>query len=237
MPTTGNMMKNTPTAKGLLDFIGRCPTPYHAVADMAVQLRKHNFQQLQESAPWNKLTAGKYFVIRQDASLAAFTLSDSPLEHTGVRLAGAHTDSPCLKVKPQPARKKNNVLQLGIEVYGGALLSPWFDRDLSLAGRVSWSDENGLLHTELINFQSPLAVIPSLAIHLDREANKNKSINKQTDLVPLLQLTDTDESFEDLLIGQIKKEYPQANPRYIEAHDLFFYDVQKPACRGQMILR
>ncbi len=225
-------MKNTPTAKGLLDFIGRCPTPYHAVADMAVQLRKHNFQQLQESAPWNKLTAGKYFVIRQDASLAAFTLSDSPLEHTGVRLAGAHTDSPCLKVKPQPARKKNNVLQLGIEVYGGALLSPWFDRDLSLAGRVSWSDENGLLHTELINFQSPLAVIPSLAIHLDREANKNKSINKQTDLVPLLQLTDTDESFEDLLIGQIKKEYPQANPRYIEAHDLFFYDVQKPACIG-----
>lgn len=231
MDTNTSVMHNTPTDR-LLDFIGRCPTPYHAVADLAATLRGKGFQELEESESWHKLAAGRYFVTRQGASLAAFILTGSPLEQTGLRLAGAHTDSPCLKVKPRPVRRKNNCLQFGIEVYGGALLAPWFDRDLSLAGRVSWSEENGGIRTGLIDFQSPLAVIPSLAIHLDREVNKNRSINQQTDLVPLLELNDKEESFDDLLLHRIRQEHPQAKPKQIQAHDLFFYDTQKPACIG-----
>lgn len=225
-------MEKPPSLTSLLDFLGRCPTPYHAVADLSRMLQASGFQQLAESDSWGNLTSGKYFIIRQDASLAAFVLTDDPLEQTGLRLAGAHTDSPCLKVKPHPVRKKNNSLQLGVEVYGGALLGPWFDRDLSLAGRISWTDKEGAFQQSLINFQSPIAVIPSLAIHLDREANTKKSINKQTDLVPLLYLTEEDGSFEELLISQLGKEQPQAVPEQILAHDLFFYDVQKPAQVG-----
>ncbi|MCF6187206.1 MAG: M18 family aminopeptidase [Desulfobulbaceae bacterium] len=225
-------MQNTSSLDRLLDFLGQSPTPYHAVAYLSKLLDANGFQKLEESGPWSTLKPGKYFIVRQDGGLIAFTLTDDPLDQTGLRLAGAHTDSPCLKVKPQPAKRKINYLQLGVEVYGGALLGPWFDRDLSLAGRVSWSEENGGFSKALINFQYPLAVIPSLAIHLDREANKKKSINKQTDLVPLLQLTDVDESFEGLLIEQIEKEHPQARPQQILGHDLFFFDVQKPARIG-----
>jgi aspartyl aminopeptidase len=225
-------MDKPPSLNSLLEFLGRCPTPYHAVADLAGMLQAKGFQQLAESDSWGNLTAGKYFIIRQHASLAAFVLTDVPLEQTGLRLAGAHTDSPGLKIKPHPLQRKNNFLQLGVEVYGGALLGPWFDRDLSLAGRISWSDREGTFQQSLINFQSPVAIIPSLAIHLDREANSKKTINKQTDLAPLLYLTKKDGSFEELLRRQLLKEQPQTVPEHILAHDLFFYDVQKPALVG-----
>lgn len=225
-------MNNSAFLDDLLVFIGRSPTPFHAVQNLSTLLTQNGFVQLKETDFWKELLPGKYWVLRDDATLAAFTLTGSALEKTGLRLAGAHTDSPCLKVKPHPVRQKDNTLQLGVEVYGGALLSPWFDRDLSLAGRVSWASQEVPLQMALIDFQKPLATIPSLAIHLDREANKNKSINTQTDLVPLLQLGDMEGTFEDILIHRIKEEYPQANPERILAHDLFFYDVQKPTRIG-----
>lgn len=225
-------MQNTSSIDRLLDFLGRSPSSYHAVEHLTELLRDSGFQQLEESAPWAPPAAGRYFILKRDGGLAAFTLDGSPLEQTGLRMAGAHTDSPCLKVKPHPDKKKETMLQLGVEVYGGALLNPWFDRDLSLAGRVSWSEEENRFTSGLINFQYPLAVIPSLAIHLDREANKKKTINTQTDLVPLLQLNGTDKTFEGLLTQQIEKEHPRARPIRILGHDLFFYDVQKPARIG-----
>ncbi len=225
-------MQNSSPLDRLLDFLDQSPTACHAVACLGRILSANGFQELDESGLPARLKPGKYFFIRRDGGLIACTLTDVPLDQTGLRMACAHTDSPCLKVKPQPAKRKNNYLQFGVEVYGGALLNPWFDRDLSLAGRVFWSEQNGEFNKALINFQYPLAVIPSLAIHLDREANKKKSINKQTDLVPLLQLTDGEETFEGLLIEQIEKEHPQARPQQILGHDLFFYDVQKPARIG-----
>jgi aspartyl aminopeptidase len=226
------MKKNKNNTDSLLDFLGRCPTSYHAVEYLAGLLRENGFQRLSESENQGKLNPGNYYIVHRNGGLAAFSLTGTPLEESGLRLAGAHTDSPGLKVKPFPIRRKNNCLQLGVEVYGGPLLGPWFDRDLSLAGRVSWIEKNNVFTTGLINFQNPLAVIPSLAIHLDRDANSKKSVNKQNDLVPLLLLSEEDDSFEEILTLQIKKENPKADPRQILAHDLFFYDVQKPARIG-----
>ncbi len=109
-----------------------------------------------------------------------------------MHLVGAHTDSPCLKVKPQPDIQKHSYAQLGVEVYGGVLLHPWFDRDLSLAGRVHYRKIDGSLTSALLNFKKPIAVIPSLAIHLDREANNGRALNAQKELPPVLfQYTDT----------------------------------------------
>ena len=101
-------------------------------------------------------------------------------------MVGAHTDSPCLMVKPNPEVVRNGYFQLGVEVYGGALLNPWFDRDLSLAGRVSYQCKEGGLRSALIDFRRPIASIPSLAIHLDREANTDRSVNAQSHLPPVL---------------------------------------------------
>ena len=103
-------------------------------------------------------------------------------------MVGAHTDSPGLKLKPLPIIRRKGLFQLGVEVYGGALLNPWFDRDLSIAGRITKTTQNGKIKSIILDAKEPLAFIPSLAIHLDREANKNRSVNAETDIVPILSL-------------------------------------------------
>ena len=225
-------MVHSPKIDQLLDFISRSPTPLHATRQLIGLLQKNGFSQLRIEDDWTTPGPGNYYVVSSHSALAAFTISGTPLAVSGLRLAGAHTDSPCLKLKPNPTRQKNNILQLVVEVYGGALLSTWFDRDLSLAGRLSWLDEKGELHSGLINFQRPIAIIPSLAIHLDREANSKKTINKQTDLVPLLAASEDECDFTDILRQQITQEHPKAGVKEIVGHDLFFYDTQQPAQIG-----
>jgi aspartyl aminopeptidase len=151
----------------------------------------------------------------------------------GLRMIGAHTDSPCLKVKPSPLRREQNCLQLGVEVYGGALLRPWFDRELSLAGRVCWQDKDGSLCSALLDFQRPVAIIPSLAIHLNREANKQQEVNRQTDIVPLLGLAGGEPAdFQQILREQLRSLLPEAEPVGIIDHELFFYGPAPPALTG-----
>ena len=103
---------------------------------MSAILASQGFTQLNEGDSW-QLEPGRYFVTRNDSSIIAFVLGSEAVEETGIRLVGAHTDSPCLKVKPVPEKDKFGYHQLGVEVYGGVLLNPWFDRDLSLAGRIT----------------------------------------------------------------------------------------------------
>ena len=144
------------------------------------------------------------------------------------------TDSPCLKIKPTPEIRKQSYLQLGVEVYGGALLHPWFDRDLSIAGRVDFQTKKGDLRTSLINFEAPIAFIPSLAIHLNRAANDGHKINKQKELPPIvLQIADKEKfSFDDLLLKTLRKDSANRTADTILAHELFLYDTQKPALIG-----
>ncbi len=216
----------------LLEFIARSPTPYHVTDQLITLLQDKGFTRLRLSDDWISPGPGSFFVVNQHSALAAFTLTGASLDRHGLRIAGAHIDSPCLKLKPNPVQRKKNMLQLGVEVYGGALLSTWFDRDLSLAGRICRQDNGGEIHSELIDFQQPIAVIPSLAIHLDREANSKKTINKQTDLVPLLSASEDECDFTDILRKQITQEHPKVVVKEIVGHDLFFYDTQKPALTG-----
>ena len=224
---------------GLMTFIGASPTPFHAVDNMAKMLNKAGFKRLFENDSWrDKLAAdvdkpGRYYVIRNDSSICAFVLTGEPLSECGFRMIGAHTDSPCLKVKPQATVKKNGYVQLAVEVYGGALLNPWFDRDLSLAGRVSVECEDGSLCHCLIDFLEPLAVIPSLAIHLDREANTQKSINAQTDIMPIVMRIENDSfDFRELLHDQVRQQYPDMEIASILDYELNLYDTQTPKLIG-----
>ena len=228
-------MNNTEFNQGLMTFIQASPTPFHAVKSMAELLEAEGFSGLLEADVW-KLQAGKkYYVTRNGASIIAFVYGKSAVSEAGVRMVGAHTDSPCLKVKPNPELVKKMYFSLGVEVYGGVLLNPWFDRDLSLAGRVNYLNTRGELSQKLINFEMPIASIPSLAIHLDREANSNHSINAQKDLPPvLLRLpAETDKpDFRELLLQWLKSQDKKTDVREVLDYELSFYDVQPPSVIG-----
>lgn len=216
----------------LFDFLTQSPTPFHATQSLASALTSTGFAELDERAAWQLEPAGQYFVRRNDSSIIAFRLGQQPLTEQGLRVIGAHTDSPCLKVKPQPEINSQGYWQLGVEVYGGVLLLPWFDRDLSLAGRVTFS-QDGQLHSRLIDFKTPIAVIPSLAIHLNREANKGWEVNAQKELPPVLtQLSGKEEKdFRVLLAEQLEREHGVQNTQVLD-YELSFYDTQPPAHIG-----
>ena len=190
----------------LLEFLDSSPTPFHAVTSLSKKLKEAGFIQVADGDSWHLQPGGRYFVVRNESAIVAFICGTEPLIENGIRVAGAHTDSPCLKVKPVPVVKKQGYVQLGVEVYGGALLNPWFDRDLSLAGRVDYLAANGSLQSTLLDLRRPVAFIPSLAIHLDRTANEGRKINPQTEMAPLISQFSGDEDFslEAFLLDQIQ---------------------------------
>jgi aspartyl aminopeptidase len=212
--------------KGLMDFLDASPTPFHAVLQMRKMLEASGFERLDEKASWELETGKKYYVTRNDSSIIAFTL---PKEGEGFVMLGAHTDSPNLKIKPNPVVISNGFVQLGVEPYGGLLMNPWFDRDLSIAGRVNYLDDQGKMQESLVDFKDPVAAIPSLAIHLDTDANKNRSVNAQTDIVPLIASGDYFD-FEAMLLKQLEKEGRHA--KKLLSHELSLYDTQKAGVVG-----
>ncbi|QBM16721.1 putative M18 family aminopeptidase 2 [Marinobacter sp. JH2] len=224
-------MEHTEFNNDLLQFLNASPTPWHAVTVMKERLEASGFEQLDERDEWALEQGKSYYTIRNGSSIIAFRTGKKGAENSGIRMVGAHTDSPCLKVKPNPEVCRKGYFQLGVEVYGGVLLNPWFDRDLSLAGRVTVLDENGKVQDVLIDFKKPVAIIPSLAIHLDREANSNRSVNVQTDLPPILMQASEMEVFSDLLKEQIEKESGMKAGKVL-GYELSFYDAQGAALVG-----
>ena len=225
-------MTNKQLIDGLLDFLARSPTPFHATEQMGAQLEQAGFTRLNEKDVWRISENGSYFLTRNDSSIIAFHNPGHSLAEIGLRIVGAHTDSPCLKLKPQPDIKQNGYWQLGVEVYGGALLNPWFDRDLSLAGRVSVLTKQGKTAHCLIDFERVIGSIPSLAIHLDRNANKKRSINAQKHLPILLGNLNDSSDFKSLLLAQVTKQHSKLAPRQVLDFELSLYDSQPPARCG-----
>jgi aspartyl aminopeptidase len=211
----------------LMVFLDASPTPFHAVRCMSELLAKSGFTELNESDNWTLKTGDKHFLSRNGSSIIAFTVGSSPLTTAGLRMTGAHTDSPCLMVKPQPEIAVQGYLQLGVEVYGSALLNPWFDRDLSIAGRLVYRNKRQQLKQTLVDFKRPVAIIPSLAIHLDRKANSDRTVNAQTDLPPLLMMTDKAESFRELLADEFLLDGEE-----VLDYEMCLYDTQGAAMLG-----
>jgi aspartyl aminopeptidase len=224
-------MKNQ-TIDQLISFIKAAVTPFHAVEKMAGLLNDAGFVELDESKTWKVKAGARYYTTRNGSSIVAWQMpANKSVADSGLRMIGAHTDSPCLKVEPNPEIVKQGYLQLGVQVYGGVLLNPWFDRDLSLAGRVTYKNTQGKLQTCLIDFKKAVAIVPSLAIHLNREANSGIKINPQTMVTPILgQTNQKDFDFREML-----KEYLSSLGKDVEQvfdFDLSFYDTQIPATVG-----
>jgi len=212
--------------EGLLGFLDASPTPYHATYNISLMLENAGFIKLYEELSWELEEGKKYFVTRNDSSVVAFTYP----KRKDYTIVAAHTDSPTLKVKPNPLIKANGVIQLGVEPYGGLLLSSWFDRDLSLAGKIHYLDSNNVIKEHLVDLKEAIASIPSLAIHLDNKANKDKTINKQTDIVPIIaggEEFDFDQFLRKCLHNEDVDDIEE-----VYGYDLSFYDTQKASFVG-----
>lgn len=212
--------------EGLLGFLDASPTPFHATKNMSLMLENAGFKKLVEEEMWRLKEGEKYYVTRNDASVIAFTYP----KNRAYTMIGSHTDSPNLKLKPNPVIKEHGVVKFGVEPYGGLLLNPWFDRDLSLAGKVAYLDANNEIKERLIDVKKSIAIIPSLAIHLDDKANKDRTINKQSDISPIMT-TNEDFDFEEFIKWQLAKNEIE-DVKELYAWELSFYDTQKASFVG-----
>src|SRR5690606_13667785 len=192
----------------LLAFIDASPSPWHAVHSTAQRLSAQGFIELRENERWALQRGGRYYVIRGGASIIAFVVGTGELATTGLRLIGAHTDSPGLRLKPKTAHAADGLVRLGVEVYGGPILATFADRDLSLAGRVNVRTAAGH-ESRLLQFQRSVVRLPNLAIHMNRDVNENGlKLHKQNEL-PLLfamaeQHIDSDTKFRSVLADQLE---------------------------------
>ncbi|KAI1816784.1 aspartyl aminopeptidase-like protein [Poronia punctata] len=174
------------SALDFLDFVNASPTPYHAVHESIARLEKAGFTPVKERDNWSSTLkpGGKYYMTRNGSTIVAFAIGKQWKPGNPIAMLGAHTDSPCLRVKPVSKKTAVGFMQVGVETYGGGIWHSWFDRDLSLAGRVLVKEGDGNFVQKLVRIDRPIIRIPTLAIHLDRSPEFNP--NKENELFPIV---------------------------------------------------
>lgn len=202
-------------AKEILKLIDKSPTAYHVIANAKDILDAAGYTGLRENEVWKLEAGGKYYVTRNDSSLIAFAVPKP--DYKGFRIIASHSDSPCPKLKEDLESRKDGYVRLDVEKYGGMLLAPWFDRPLSVAGRILVRDGEGI-KSVLVDLDKDVAVIPSLAIHMNREANKGYSYSFQKDMLPIVGTT----SGEKTVMSMVA-EAAGVEGKDIIGQDLFMY--------------
>ncbi|KAI8614268.1 aspartyl aminopeptidase [Chytriomyces sp. MP71] len=186
---TATVTNSAAAAKDFISFVNASPSPFHAVAEARRRLEAAGFSGISERDAWSVKRNGRYFFTRNQSSLVAFVVGGAYKSGNGFSIIGAHTDSPCLKVKPVSKKETAGYLKVGVETYGGGLWHTWFDRDLGVAGRVLVKAADGSITHRLVKIDEPILRIPTLAIHLDRGVNSEGfKINTETQLTPMLGL-------------------------------------------------
>jgi len=210
-----------------IDFLDGAPTPWHAVQSVASRLDAHGFSPLDEGGFFEPVMAGTRFYLRRSGTLIAVHKGLRPTVDTGIRLVTAHTDSPNLRIKPQPLVRGKGWIRLGLEVYGGVIHATWTDRDLGLAGQVFLRDGR----SALVDIRRPLCRIPNLAIHLNRTVNdEGLKLNAQTQLPAVFSLENATTA-EDPLRALLAQELT-CEEKDILTWDLCLFDLTKPTLGG-----
>jgi aspartyl aminopeptidase len=213
----------------LLDFIDASPSPWHVVKTIEVQLATQLpvWQRLDETAKWTLQPGGRYYVVRDDSSMILFIQGEKPLAETGFKIIGAHTDSPGLRIKPNATSSMDGLLRLGVEIYGGPILATFTDRDLSLAGRIAYKNDQDDIASTLVKFDQPLLRLPNLAIHMNRAVNEEGlKLQKQTEL-PLILSVSTEEQLPQAYFSALLQQQTGIEAARILSWDLAVYDTQK----------
>ena len=220
-------------SENLLQYLNESPTSYHAVENAAEILKQNNFRELKETMEWSLEKGGKYFITKNQSGIIAFTVGDRDLASEGFRIIGAHTDSPNFKIKPGPCTvTSDGYVKVNVEIYGGPILSTWFDRPLAMAGRVIIK-ENNELNAKLIKIDKPVFMIPNLCVHFQRDINeKGFSYNKQKDIFPLLTMMKEDVPKDEYLLNLIQEETGIEKTDILD-YELYLYEYQKGIFMGK----
>ena len=197
-------MNNT---QELLNFINESKTAFQSAHKIKSILDNQGYNEIKEEDKWDLKKGGKYYIVKNDSAVIAFEIGTGDIENDGFRLIGAHTDSPGFRIKPNPEMLvEGQYLKLNTEVYGGPILSTWFDRPLSIAGRVTLKGENVFEpKIKLVDVNKPILIIPNLAIHMNRDINDGYSYNKQKDTLPLVTIA-SDNLNENESLGMVTKK-------------------------------
>lgn len=213
------------TAEELLSFIEKSPTSFHCIASMKQELRTHGFEERQENKRWELCSGGSYFVTRNNSALIAFSIPKERADK--FHILAAHSDSPSFVIKENPEIEVEKAyVKLNVEPYGGMLMAPWFDRPLSVAGRLIVRGEKGLSEI-LVKVDRDLLMIPNLAIHMNREANQGVAYKPQIDMLPLFGGKEAKGRFWEILAEEA--EVPRSA---ILGHDLYLYNRMKGCIWG-----
>jgi len=215
----------------LIDFLSESPVNFLAVQATAKRLEEAGFQRFDATTPMAGIQAGsKFYVTKNDSSIYAFHLGTAAMAEAGFRLIAAHCDSPTFRIKPNAEMlMEGGIVKLNTEVYGGPIMSTWFDRPLSLAGRVILRGKDALHpETRLLHARKPLLLIPNLAIHFNRQVNDGVKLSKQKDMLPILGIIQSEMERGNLLLNVITSELGVSASDILD-FDLYLYDYT-PAC-------
>ena len=219
-------------AREVVEFIDESPSSYHVVKNCSDILDENGFERIMPREKWELKKGGKYFFKKSSSTIIAFTVGENFDAGKGFKIFGAHTDSPCFRIKPNPEMVTENIVRLNTEVYGGPILSTWFDRPLSIAGRVIVKGENPFFpKTVKIKIDEPLLTIPNLAIHQNREVNNGVKIDKQNDVLPVISLINHNFEKEGYLEKIILKKMGIKKEDIID-FDLYLYATEKGCLLG-----
>ena len=219
-------------AREVIEFIDESPSTYHVVKNCSDILDENGFERIMPREKWEIKKGGKYFLKKSSSTIIAFTVGEDFDVKNGFKIFGAHTDSPCFRIKPNPEIITENVVRLNTEVYGGPILSTWFDRPLSIAGRVIVKGENSFFpRTVKIKMDEPLLTIPNLAIHQNREVNNGVKIDKQNDVLPVISLINKNFEREGYLERVILEKTGIKKEDIID-FDLYLYATEKGCLLG-----
>lgn len=221
-------------AQELLDFINKSKSAFQSTYEIKSILDNKGYTEIKEEDRWDLKKGGKHYVIKNNSALIAFEIGSGEIEEEGFRLIGAHTDSPGFRIKPNPEiQVEGHYIKLNTEVYGGPILSTWFDRPLSIAGRVTLKSENVFKpEVRLLDINKPILIIPNLAIHMNRNINDGYEFNKQKDTLPLLTMVEEKLESNGYLIKLIA-ETLKVNTSDILDFDLFLYEYADGMLIGQ----
>jgi aspartyl aminopeptidase len=227
------MQSNLKQAQNLIDFIYDSPSPYHVVKNVKTRLLNSGFSELNLTDKWHIKKGEKYFVCQNNTSLFAFIVGDGKIEENGFKIIAAHSDAPTFKIKPSPEISvEDNYIKFNTETYGSPILNTWFDRPLSVAGRVSVRGKNILKpETYLVNINQPIVVIPNLPIHFNRTVNDGIALNKQVDMLPVTAIINKNLNKDLLLVSKISEDINVPVEDILEV-DLNLYDYTKGSIIG-----
>lgn len=218
----------------LFQFLESSPVNFLAVDTICKRLNDAGFRCFDASSRLESVKAGeKFYVVKNDSSIYAFVIGRQPLAEKGFHMICSHCDSPTFRIKPNAEMLREGMLSLNTEVYGGPIMSTWFDRPLSLAGRVI-VDSGDVMQpeTRLLHIRRPLLTIPNLAIHFNRQVNDGVKLSKQTDMLPLMAAAVTEEMKKDgVLLSLISEELNVSIPDILD-FDLYLYDTTPPSTFG-----